>query len=287
MDNFLTQVVSWARNKKDIKALLLVGSRARNSKPADEWSDYDIVMFVDDPEVYIKNDSWLDDLGRVVLSFIEKCALGDSFEHRVLFDSGRDVDFIIDPVSVVKSSAPASLPPAVLDIYHRGYRVLLDNIGLASALEKLTSTAPPAHAPPPQELFTNVINDFFYHCVWTVKKLMRGELWTAKHCLNDYMQKNCLLPMIEWHTQAHNKEGIDTWFSGRFMEKWADKKILARLNKIDARCERKDIIRALYMVIDLFHELAGKTADLLHYTYEHKSAEWTRNWIKKTVSIVH
>jgi aminoglycoside 6-adenylyltransferase len=287
MDTFLSNITVWAQNRQDIKALLLVGSRARTDRPADIWSDYDIIMIVDDPETYIQNSSWLNELGNVVLSFIEKCVIGDSFEHRVLFDNGQDVDFIIESAQAASSTSLSWCNPHVVDVYKRGYQVLFDNIGISSALEKLTSGAPLAYTPPPPESFTNVINDFFYHCVWTVKKLMRGELWTAKHCLNGYLQKNCLLKMIEWHARAQQPRNLDTWFSGRFMEKWTDKKIIARLHKLDACYDARHIIRALYEIIDLFNELAFKTAALLHHTYEHKKAEWIRKWIKKTVANIN
>jgi aminoglycoside 6-adenylyltransferase len=283
MDDFLERVVSWARNKKDIKALIAVGSRARTSKPADRWSDYDLVMIVDNPEIYIKNTSWLDGLGHIVLSFIEKCALDDSFEHRVLFDNGRDVDFIIEPLAVVKAFTTGEVSPDVLDVYNRGYLVLLDTIGISPTLQKLTSITPQKNIPPAPDLFTNTIHDFFFHCVWTVKKLMRGELWIAKHCLNGYLQKNCLLPMIEWHTRTHNTESTDTWFSGRFLETWADKEIIGRLNEIDARYDPGDIIRALDTMMTLFDDLARRTAVKLGYSYAHALFKWTRAWIQKTV----
>jgi len=276
MDNFLAKVTTWARGRQDIKALILVGSRARTDRPADIWSDYDIIIIVDDPKTYIRNDSWFHKFGRVILTFIEKCAIDDSFERRVLFDNGQALE-------AISTSSPGNLNPHVLDLYRRGYQVLLDNIKISSLLEEIESLPPLKSWPPSSDLFINVINDFFYHCIWAVKKLMRGELWMAKHCLNGYMQKNCLLKIIEWHAQAQNNRKSDTWFSGRFMEKWADKKIIGRLNKIDARYDRKDIVRALYNMMTLFDELARETAALLHYTYEHKKAEWTRAWIKKTV----
>jgi len=283
MDNFLAKVTTWARGRQDIKALILVGSRARTDRPADIWSDYDIIIIVDDPKTYIRNDSWFHKFGRVILTFIEKCAIDDSFERRVLFDNGQDVDFIIEAVEAINTSSPDDLNPHVLDVYRRGYRVLLDNIKISSLLKKIESVPPLKSWPPSSDLFINVPNDFFYHCVWAVKKLMRGELWIAKHCLNGYMQKNCLLRIIEWHVQAQNSRNIDTWFSGRFMEKWADEKIIGRLNKIDARYDRKDIVRALYDMISLFDDLARETASLLEYSYASEIAKWTVEWIKKTV----
>jgi len=63
-----------------------------------------------------------------------------------------------------------------------------------------TSEAQPASPPAPAE-FLNAVNDFWYHAVWTAKKLRRGELWIAMSCLDSYMKRR-LLQMIEWHARA-------------------------------------------------------------------------------------
>jgi len=42
--------------------------------------------------------------------------------------------------------------------------------------------------PPAQDEFLDLINDFWYHTVWTAKKLRRGELWTAQGCSDSYMK---------------------------------------------------------------------------------------------------
>lgn len=44
--------------------------------------------------------------------------------------------------------------------------------------------------------FLNLTNDFYFHNIWAAKKLLRGELWSAKMCVDAYL-KNYLLKMIE------------------------------------------------------------------------------------------
>ena len=41
-DELLQRFQAWAEQRADIRAALLVGSRARAERPADAWSDIDI-----------------------------------------------------------------------------------------------------------------------------------------------------------------------------------------------------------------------------------------------------
>jgi hypothetical protein len=34
---------------------------------------------------------------------------------------------------------------------------------------------------PAQSEFLDLVNDLWYHAVWTAKELRRGEMWTANH----------------------------------------------------------------------------------------------------------
>jgi aminoglycoside 6-adenylyltransferase len=283
MSNFLKKIRRWALNKPDIKALLLIGSQARKIVPADKWSDYDLNMFVDNPDDYLSSDSWLESLGKSMLTFVERIPIDGSLEKRVLFADGQDVDFIIEATGTLDNLNIKS-HPVILSILKRGYQILVDKVGISASLAEIQAIPPFApNQPPSLNAFLNVVNDFWYHCVWIIKKLMRGELWMAKHCLNSYLQKNCLLKMIEWHTHAEKGQDIDTWFNGRFLERWARPKILKQLKKIDARHDKAEIIRTLQAVMEFFLCLSKETAALLQFAYPEEGAIWTKNWVNKTV----
>lgn len=47
--------------------------------------------------------------------------------------------------------------------------------------------------------FYNMVNDFLYHIIWASKKIQRGELWTAKMCIDAYL-KRYLLRVMEMYT---------------------------------------------------------------------------------------
>jgi aminoglycoside 6-adenylyltransferase len=51
-------IVAWSHQEHDVRAALLIDSRARTDHPADEWSDLDVLLFVRDPERYVASADW-------------------------------------------------------------------------------------------------------------------------------------------------------------------------------------------------------------------------------------
>jgi aminoglycoside 6-adenylyltransferase len=193
-------------------------------RPPDEWADLDIVVVTSDPETYLAQADWLDNIGTVWITFVEPTASGQAMERRALFAGGLDVDFAIVPEEMFQHLLQ---DPKTMDVIGRGVRVVLDKDGLVAARTlcaiELSSPRPPTRAE-----FDEIVSDFWYHAVWTAKKLRRGELWSAKQCSDGYM-KRLLLRMIEWHARAMNGWHHDTWYGGRFIEDWADPRALKGL----------------------------------------------------------
>lgn len=52
----------------------------RNDHPADEFSDLDIVMIVDNPDIFLQSNQWLEQIGRFHISFIENTIGGANIE---------------------------------------------------------------------------------------------------------------------------------------------------------------------------------------------------------------
>ena len=86
---------------------------------------------------------------------------------------------------------------------------------------------PPAAALPDEAAFRELAHDFWYHALWTAKKLRRGEVYTALLCLDGYLKVR-LVVLLGWHARAVDPS-VDTWHAGRFLERWADPGALAAL----------------------------------------------------------
>lgn len=260
----LERFISWAQAEEGIRAAFVFGSRARLDHPADEWSDLDLLFLVDEPQAYVEATEWLQHMGEPWVSFLERTPDG-GFERRVLFEGGLDVDFIPESVAGFRKMLAEGLPSIIGDIFRRGFRVLVDKDGLAEQITAVqTQTVVPV--PSSDSEYLSIVNDFWFHTVWTAKHLRRGELWWAKSCCDGYL-KNLLLRMLEFHARATNGPNFDTWMRGRFLEEWADPRAVATLPQIYAHYEEQDIWRALLATMELFRWLALETAGIIGYEY--------------------
>ncbi|MFX0197465.1 MAG: aminoglycoside 6-adenylyltransferase [Candidatus Hodarchaeota archaeon] len=282
-EQLIERFVKWAETCPDIRGAIIVGSRARIDHPADEWADLDIMVITTNPEYYWSTTDWVANMGKPLLTFVEPTP-GDDMERRVLFEGMLDVDFAIIPDKKVQPLLQGEISPQLAaelrDVFGRGMHVLLDKDGklvqfraLISSIEKSSSH------PPTYPEFLETINDFLYHAVWTVKKLQRGELWTAKTCSDDYM-KRLLLQMMIWHSHAIKGWNYDTWFRGRYLEEWVDRRALEQLRNAFAHYDKNDIIRALLATMDMFQWIAMETGEKLGYPYPTEADESITGWIR-------
>jgi aminoglycoside 6-adenylyltransferase len=196
-----------------------------------------------------------------MLTFIEQTSTGNQLERRVLYTGGLDVDFSILPRDVFRQLTERGFPVEVEDILRRGFRVLVDKDKM---LRKLTVAPERASLPPTAQEFNQHLNDFLYHAVWTAKKIRRGELWTAKSCCDIYM-KWLLLEMIEWNAHTIHGWNYDTWFNGRFLESWADPKVVAELAGVFGHYDVDDVKGALLRTIKMHRRLSQETGRKLGY----------------------
>jgi len=219
-----------------------------------------------------------------LITFLEPTSSGGGMERRVLFKGMLDVDFAVFPVKDVQYLVQNEIPPDVAEIFGRGARILLDKDGMANQIRlRVSSVKTRPRSPPSQHEFLEVVNDFWYHVVWTVKKLKRGELWTAKFCLDSYLKWKCMLRVIEWHSRAEKGWTYDTWHNGRFLEKWANKQIIEGLRDTFAYYDKDDVERALLATMNAFRWIAKETAEKLGYPYPTEIDKTVTEWVETYV----
>jgi aminoglycoside 6-adenylyltransferase len=282
-EQLVERFVRWAEDCPEIRAAIVVGSRARVDHPADEWSDLDLLIITTDPQHFISATDWVNNVGKPLLEFVEPTGTGDDLELRVLFEGMLDVDFAMVPIQRIQQlqgRIPRELAVQISNTFSRGMRILLDKDHLTTRLQTLLeSNGKPSPNLPTRSEFLQVVNDFLYHAVFTAKHLRRGELWWTVTCLNCYMQR-LLLKMIEWYAMTTRSKGYDTWFRGRFLEEWTEPWITERLSSTFAHYDCDDIKRALLNVLSLFQKMAIETAEKLDYPYPAKSNKQLTEWIE-------
>lgn len=277
-------VVAWASRQPDVHAVLVVGSRARADRPADEYSDLDLVMFAADPDRFIDRDDWLVNIGPVVMSFVEQTAVGSWRERRAVFEPMLDVDFAVVPATMldIDFSVPGPVADVVRPVIDRGYRVIHDPAGRLAPLDRILPSPATAWTLPDEWAFTNLVNDFWYHALWTRKKALRGELLVARSCLDNSM-KDKVLHVINW--LAHlGKPDLHTWNGKRFFELWSEQDIVQSFHATYGTVSSAQILDDLSRTMDLFSRVARDAAHRLDYSYPERAEGHVRDWIRTTLT---
>ncbi len=266
------KIIKYANQDEDIKAIVAIGSSTRETVKADEYSDLDLIIVSADTEKWYSGE-YPKKLGEVNISFIEP-TLGGGKERRCIYDEDKDVDMIIFTPEQFTKALETGVASWVMN---RGYNILYD---ACSFDEKINQYVKPGTSKPEmtEEEFDNLVNDFYFHNIWASKKLLRGELWSAKMCVDAYL-KNYLLKAIELY--CYEIEGKDVWHDGRFIDKWAGENISSKLRECFAHYEKTDILNALKATNSLFEELTRELAEKNGYVYPNKAAKCAKAYLGK------
>lgn len=289
-EQLIARFTRWAENVQDIRAAIIIGSRARTQRAADEWADLDLIVVTNDPQRYISSQDWIREMGNPIVTFIEETAGGDEKERRVLYEGMLDVDFAIFPTSRGQmlqgdvNQVPVAVKTQLANALGRGMRVIVDKDDIEPKLRSLVaSIGTSSYISPTEDEFLDVVNDFLYHSVWTAKHIRRGELWWASTCINCHLA-HLMLRMTEWHAHATQDPGCDTWFRGRFLEEWADPRVLEALGASFTHYDENDAQESLLASMSSFTQIAAKTAEILGYSYPKHEDEQITKWIKSCFS---
>jgi aminoglycoside 6-adenylyltransferase len=251
----------WALTQAAIRAVIIVGSRARLVHAADEWSDLDLVVFATETASYLNEAAWLEALGHTRLTVSNSFGKNDR-EWLALYDDGCKLDaafLTIDPAATttLQQMLGAFPYPVVLQ---RGVRILLDKTDTSHELRWPEIAA---QRPPTAATFTTAIDHMLFDALKTAKFIRRADLWPAKQ-LCDGRLKQHVLQMLEWRAMTN---AYDIWYEGRFIDEWADREALAALPDTFAVYDAADLQRALFSTLDLFRRLAHEVAHQLGYVY--------------------
>ena len=131
---------AWAASRDGITGALAFGSTERSDRPADAWSDLDLVLLVPDAAAWRADLSWTDEIGPSWLRFVHPAPIPGVDVVQVLFAGGYDVDLVpIDAAGLEVLRDPA----VAGEVMGPGARVLRDDDG------RLGPVAAGAAAPSP------------------------------------------------------------------------------------------------------------------------------------------
>lgn len=268
MDRFgdiRARLLETAQADQQLRAVIVIGSGARQDVPADEFSDLDVIIATQEPDAWLYGDK-PHQLGDIRISFTEP-TLGGGVERRMLYDGSLDVDLLVFTPEQLLNAIHTGEAGWVMN---RGYTVLHDRMNVTPLLERLIPRKATCN-PMGEGEFVNLVNDFFFHAVWTDKKLRRGEVWTAKMCLDAYL-KRLLLRVLELARCGET----DVWHDGRFLDRWAGEETVEALRGCFAHYEKGDMARALLETVQLFVRVGQEAARKHGYAWPDGAEAYAR-----------
>lgn len=264
------KILEYSNKDEEIKAIVAIGSSTRSDVKADEFSDLDLCVVTSDVEKWFSGE-YPKLFGKVSVSFVEP-TLGGGKEIRCIYDDDKDVDMIVLTPEHFEALVKEGVAECVMN---RGYDVLYDSMGCAQLLKK--HIKPGRSNPTISEAeFVNTVNDFYFHNIWASKKLKRGELWSAKMCMDSYL-KNHLLKMLELY--RFKSCDVDVWHDGRFLEKWVGDEIIEDLKTCFARYDEEDVRNALIATHKLFEKISERLAAIEGFEYPAQAKNCAKSYL--------
>lgn len=245
----LKRVRKMAQDSEKVEAVYIIGSYASTVEKADEYSDLDFVMVTNDLEHFITRREWIEKLGTPLCVFHDDHPGWITHDMRILFDDFLETDFVLFEHKQLETEWIARFAAST---FASGYEPVIDRKNIISLLLPYMNKDPETV---PDDRILNEINDYFFHCNWIKKKIDRGALFVAHSCLNTYMKTKLLFIIEALEKEIHGPD-YNTWFEGRYIEKWAGPAIIDRLETCFSGYSKKEILRALKSGIALYRDLA-------------------------------
>jgi aminoglycoside 6-adenylyltransferase len=290
---YLTKkMIDFAKESNDIRAVFIVGSKARDSKYNDRWSDIDYIVFTRKKDKFLKNENWIYKFGNP-LTKIKQSTAGKDIEWSVSFDNGVDADFVFTSSKITAPFIRAVLFLAhtirknvfkkILfqlnmgaSLYRSGYVCIYDLDNIKKAINELLKIEPQKEVITSENMESR--NTCFWHYVErVVRKYKRGEYYIVRSKINDLIH-NYVYKLIEI-AELNKNDGKKIWYDGKLFETWCDPETNELLSRIYAMETKDDIKQSIIIMIELYQELFERIYKYYCFEFDYKNTEKLKTMI--------
>lgn len=280
----LEQIIHWAENNPDIRAVLLTSSLVNPYAPVDDLSDLDVELVFENRASYEHRNEWIRLFGDPISMIEEDDSVfeGKHAMKMVLYRDHVKVDFKLYQVSEFIEEINEETLPEDWDV---GYQVLIDKDHLTKNLKPATYQSIMIHQPTEKE-FQQLFNDFWWDITYVAKCLKRGDIFYAKFMSENVLRTDYLVPLIEWYIGAnHDWNNITANKHGRLFKKYLPSDLWNKVEDTFSGNNIEENWKALFAFADLVHELGTSLAEKLHFIYPVKLEDDIRNYLTEIQSM--
>jgi aminoglycoside 6-adenylyltransferase len=261
-DQVLKQILDYAENDENIRAVMMNGSRVNPNIEKDIFCDYDIVYVVCDPKKFSENRQWIQYFGDLVILQFNRAEDDpeNDFIFLMQFQDGVRIDLTFVSTTSNGDLSDDSLTLLLLDKDNRYSGIPAPND--SSYITKK----------PTQEEYDLMANEFWWVSTYIAKALWRNELVSAKY-LFEVIVRDCLNKMINWYIAMQYDWQINVGKMGKNFEKLLPPDLWQELLATYPNVEEDEIWTALFKAGDFMRQVAIPVAQNLGYTYPRQDDE--------------
>lgn len=252
-------ILNTAIANDNIRIVELNGSRVHDRSKRDPFQDYDVIYYVNDMWVFLKDHSWVNDFGeRILMQMPDQMIIMSGEEKRhcfaylMLFTDGNRIDLTLTPITFLEESLKRE----------ESRKILLDKDNRLDTNQKVTMD-PFLISRPGQKEFCDCSNEFWWVSTYIAKALWREELTLAKQLMEGPV-RDMLMKLVGWHIGVRTEFTVSSGKGGKYIQEYVESGIWDKLVLTYPDGQYENIWKALFDMGDLFDELTievGKALD--------------------------
>lgn len=260
-------ILDIAKGDDRIRAVYMNGSRTNPNAIPDIFQDYDIVYVVKETKSFIEQRQWIDIFGkRLYMQYPEE---GYYYKHDVencygwliQFEDGNRLDLHV-----------CTLPHVLKEIKNdRLCKILLDKDGCLPDMPEATDEDYWIQKPIEGQ-FLDTCNEFWWCLNNVAKGLWREEIPYVMDMLN-YCVRPQLIRIIGWKIGFETNFTVSIGKSGKYMYRFLDTQKWNEFLKTYPSGNVDNIWEAIFIMCDLFNDVANDLADKMKFAYNQIEAD--------------
>ena len=276
-EDVIAQILHIATTDDRIRAVLLTGSRANSKVTRERFQDFDIIFIVTQLDTFVKDKHWIDVFGkRIIMQLPEEMTIGEKDKHAyhylMLFKDTNRIDLTLFPVEKVKTMFKReSLATLVLDKDN-----LFKNLPSPTDIDYLIKQ-------PTNKEFADCCNEFWWVSTYIAKGLWRNEVTYAKEMM-DIPVRTMFLKIIEWYIGTKTAFTVPFGKGGRNMPQYLSPDLYRKILATYPDSSTKNIWSALFLMTQIFDEMAKEIAMSLNFPYNSEEANDVIAYLKRIYS---
>lgn len=274
-DEMMKLIIDTAKEDERIRAVYMNGSRTNVNAPKDKFQDYDIVYIVTETRPFYEDEHWHERFGEILYmqcpeasdaSRGMECNFDACYGWLMQFTDGNRLDLHVETLESCD----------ILD--DKLCRILLDKDG---ALPEIPESSDEDHwvQRPDEAEYLAVCNEFWWCLNNIAKGLWRDEIPYAQDMLNMIVRPQ-LVKVMSWRAGILNGFKISVGKSGKYLHRWIDEDSWERFLSTYCGGIVGEIWRSVFIMCDLFDEIAEYVGNNLGFKYNRLEAANSRSYLE-------